>query len=238
MKTDKDSLKENRGVWFVREYLASGIVSFSEKDLSRNGDKHEIRGCTLNEDFQKDRAKMERFREDLPDLMLLLCTVEEDPRLRIPRTALSGSLQPYFGGEDVSGLLLMNLFLKGLLRLEKRNGSGTVLYAERLLLTGMKDAKDILTALADDILTFRDGGIAQVEIRPFRRSRTVECSDGLQVTYYLDDAFEARFGTDGTNLPDTGKRLENVRKNRNNTLKQLSEMLKQMEQRSKESLKP
>ena len=48
----------------------------------------------------------------------------------------------------------------------------------------------------------------------------------------------ARFGTDGTNLPDTGKRLENVRKNRNNTLKQLSEMLKQMEQRSKESLKP
>ena len=226
---------ESRGEELIRTYIASGLVSFPNDDLVLENGRHVIRGLTLSPEIQNDEARMEAFRADLFELLELMVFTGADPRLSIPRARIQGKLWPYLRNEDADGISLLLLFSADLLYFSRKDQEETDLYAEKLLLSGLPNAESVLKALAEDIVTYGDGEPARVRIIPFTRSRTEEVPGGLFVTYYLDDEFESRFGTDAPSvLVDRKLREGNAERNRQNTLSMLRDMLKKMEKTSRE----
>ena len=221
---------ETRGEQLVRTYIVPGLISFGKGELLFHDGRHEIRNASFPEDMLKDEEQRARLMRDLPDLLELFCTAEGDHLLRIPRSDISGRLWPYFGNEDATGITFLLLFQKGMLELTRKDTDTADIYAEASLIQGIPDAENVLRSLSEDIITFRDGRPCEVRVHSFRRSRTEDLSDGLEVTYLLDDEFESRFGKRESSLvPDRDLRLKNVRKNRNQTLSRLAEMLKAIE---------
>ncbi|MBQ6551876.1 MAG: hypothetical protein IJL78_10765 [Lachnospiraceae bacterium] len=226
---------ESRGEELIRTYIASGLVSFPNDDLVLENGLHVIRGLTLSPEIQDDEARMETFRADLRELVELMVFTGADPRLSIPRARIRGRLWPYLRNEAADGISLLLLFAEGLLYLSRKDQEETDLYAENLLLTGIPDAESVLTALAEDIVTYGGGKPARVQILPFTRSRTEHVPGGLSVTYYLDDEFESRFGTGAPSaVPDRDLREGNAERNRQKTLSILRDMLKKMEKTPRE----
>ena len=228
--------EESRGEQLVRTYIVPGIISFGEGELLFRNGRHEILNASFPEELLKDEEQRKELLRDLPDLMELFCTAEGDHRLRIPRAAISGRLWPYFDHEDATGMTFLLLFQKGMLEMTRKDADTAVLYAEASVMQGIPDAEEVLRALAEDIVTFRDGECCSLNIHAFRRSRTEDLSDGLNVTYFLDDEFESRYGKGIHPLvPDRETRMENVKKNRNQTLNRLAEMLQAMGRHSSDS---
>ena len=218
--------EETRGEQLVRTYIVPGLISFGEGELLFHNGRHDIRNASFPEEMLKDEEQRSKLLQDLPDLMELFYSAEGDHRLRIPRLQISGRLWPYFGNEDASGMTFLLLFQKEMLEMTRKDAENVELFAEASVYQGIPDAEKVLKALAEDIVTFRDGKPCTIGIRPFRRSRTEDLSDGLESSYLLDDEFESRFGKNGSPLvPDRDRRMENVRKNRNQTLSRLAEML-------------
>ena len=227
MTGKSDILAKTRSGQLLGTYVIPGLISFGEGELVFSDGRHEIRNASFPEDLLRDEQRLTQLLQDLPDLMELFYTAEGDHRLRCARASVSGRLQPYFRNEDVTGISLLLLFPQDMLRLYLRDADHAELFAEISVFRGLPDAERMLSALAEDILTFHHGERAEIRVRPFQRSRTEDLSDGMTVTYLLDDEFESRFGTVGTQLvPDRGKRMENVLKNKKQTLDMLSEMLR------------
>lgn len=221
--------EESRGEQLVRTYIVPGLISFGEGELLFRDGRHEIQNASFPEEILMDEARRAKLLQDLPDLLELFFTAEGDHRLRIPRPNLSGRLWPYFRNEDATGITFLQLFEKGMLELTRNDAGFADLFAEASVFQGIPEAEKVLDALCEDIVTFHDGKPCTVRIHTFRRSHTEDLSDGLDVTYYLDDEFESRFGKNGSPLvPDRDQRMENVRKNRNQTLSRLAEMLQAM----------
>lgn len=221
--------EESRAEQLIRAYLASNAVSFQADDLAYEDGSHVIHGMTLSEELQNDEERMQAFYADLPDLIELLCAVDPDPRLQIPKKAIPGRLWPYFRGEDVTGITMLLLFSHDMLRLEREGADTLTLYAEQSLLRGLPEAETVLKALVKDLLAFSHEQCEAVRILPYRRSRTVACTDELEVTYLLDDEFESRFGDAEKILPSRDARIEHVRRNRQDTLDRLSALLRSMD---------
>ena len=221
--------EESRGEQLVRTYIVPGLISFGKEELLYRDGRHEIVGAVFPEELLNDEERREKLLRDLPDLMELFYTCEGDHRLRVPRPVLSGRLWPYFRNEDATGITFLLLFQQDMLEMTRKDADSADLFAEASVLKGLPDAENVLRSLAEDIVTFKGGKRCRLRVHPFRRSRTEDLSDGLDVTYLLDDEFESRFGNGAKPLvPDSDLRMENVRKNRNQTLSRLAEMLQAM----------
>ncbi|MBR6322638.1 MAG: hypothetical protein IKR59_07195 [Lachnospiraceae bacterium] len=184
------------GTWIAQRILSENLIGPGKGDLVFDGKRHGLKGLQFSEELKSDLEIMSDFRTIAHNVLYLFYFAEEQPYLRVPLERQTEELRAVSGNEPLTGMSLLSLFCRGLLRI----GVGleeTVLYADRLLLSELPDAPGLLSNLVRTLNMYSgEAGTERIRIRPMGGIDTELLSDGLSISYVPEEESTASFSLD------------------------------------------
>ena len=149
------------GTFLVNALLAGKKIIIPKEDLVFQDGCHKLLGVSFSDGLREDEELTASLKEITEDLIRLFYEVEKDERLRLPKEKIGGTLRPYIGNEDLTGMTLLNLFANRFITLEEAEDGSWGYKTIGLVRRELPEADRLITCLLEDVIAF-SGSIGSV----------------------------------------------------------------------------
>ncbi len=142
------------GTFLVNALLAGKKISIPKDDLVFQDGRHKLLGVSFSDGLREDGELTASLKEITEDLIRLFYEVEKDERLHVSKNLIGGTLRPYIGNEDMTGMTLLNLFSNRFITFEEAEDGSWGYKMIGLIRRELPDADRLITCLLEDVVSF------------------------------------------------------------------------------------
>ena len=142
------------GLYLVNELLAKKKITVPESELTFQDGRHQLKGVVFSESLREDPELSAALQDVTEDLVRLYYEVEKDDRLQVRKDRIGGTLRPFIGNEDLTGMTFLNLFADRFITLEEQEDGTVAFHAIPLIYKELPNAQTLIGALIEDIKAF------------------------------------------------------------------------------------
>ena len=186
-KRSRDDRKYD-GVSFL-ELLQNDLIYFHEDEIIYDGEKHYVHKAWFNQTVANEYPQILTLGESISKQLIDFCQyVESNPKLRVEASKIGNGLLPHLYGENLTGILTINLFADHFLKVLRPNvdnKNSFMVMVESRFMADVPNYKDYLkeflqtvinyNPLFDGEMSFMDMSFANFDIgTPKRKKRPVK----------------------------------------------------------------
>ena len=221
-------VNEKSGTALVTQVLMPKLIRFRDGHFVYRDGRHSVKDIALSPELLKDPGDREMLPRLAEAVLALAFRAEDEKALRF-EIAEDSVLRDFLPDTHVTGMTLLNLFTRGVLRLVPPAGGEEpwTILADPILKDAVRDAEHKLWILSCVILAYgNERHRIQIIFEPGELTRTERVEEDMSLTYDWDRQFDRIYiQGESPEIAET-ERERAVRLNREASLKKTLELIR------------